>query len=145
MPSEKLKKLEKGDKILFNDRKQPLEVEKVEKDRFLVKGSGGGEYEIYEAEDTDDLLFCSRGQRRYSSYCRNLRKVGEWIKNGKSWRHSKTGKEVSIAKNEVGYWTVESDDFEVEKHLDLPMYGYNDREEAVKDIEKLIGDRPEGN
>ncbi|MBC5792633.1 MAG: hypothetical protein H8Z69_01195 [Nanohaloarchaea archaeon] len=141
----KLKRLElrEGDKVLFNDRKQPLEVEKVEDDRALIKGSGGGEYEIYEAEDTDELLFCSRGKRRYSSYCRELRKVGEWIREGDKWTHT-SGSSVRLEKNEMGYWTVDSEDIDIDREIDLPKYGYSDKEEAEKDLEKIVGKYPEG-
>ncbi len=135
--------LEKGDKVLYNDRKQPLEIEKVEDDRVLVKGSGGGEYEVYEAEDTDDLLVCSRGERRYSSYCRDLRKVGKWTKNGDKWKHT-TGSSLELVKNEMGYWTVKSESLEVEREIDLPKYGYSDKEEAEKDLKKIVRKYPEG-
>ncbi|MFB6215743.1 MAG: hypothetical protein ABEJ72_02065, partial [Candidatus Aenigmatarchaeota archaeon] len=75
---EDLQALEEDEKILFNERKTPLEVEKVESGRVIVAGPNGGEYEIYEAEDTDDLLVSRKDNRRYSSYCKNLRRVGEW-------------------------------------------------------------------
>ncbi len=135
--------LEEGEKILFNDRSQPLTVRKVEDERLLVEGPSGGEYEIYEAEDTDDLLFCKEGNRRYSSYCRDLRKVGEWInKESGAWKHSKTGENIQLEKNDIGYWVIESS--LPLNEIDSPKYGYSDREEAEKDIQKVIRKNPEG-
>lgn len=135
--------LEEGDKVLFNDRSEPLTVRKVEDERILVEGPGGGEYEIYEAEETDDLLFCKEGNRRYSSYCRELRNVGEWRKREDNlWRHSKTGNEIRLEKNDIGYWTIESS--LPLNEIEAPRYGYSDREEAEKDIKKVIRKNPEG-
>ncbi|MFB6192630.1 MAG: hypothetical protein ABEK00_00075 [Candidatus Nanohaloarchaea archaeon] len=132
--------LEEGQRILFNDRKTPLTVEKVEDDRVLVEGPSGGKYEIYQEEDA--LLVCKPGSRRYSSYCRDLRDVGEWVRDGDKWTHSKTGAEIELVKNENGFWTIRSEEFEDE--LDLPKYGYSDKEFAEEDAEKFVEDNPEG-
>ncbi len=137
-----LEDIQEGDKILFNDRSQPLTVEKIEDERVLVEGPSGGEYEIYEAEDTEDLLFCKKGNRRYSSYCRDLRKVGEWNKEGDEWEHSKTGNYIRLGKNDIGYWVIESS--LPLNEIDSPKYGYSDREEAEKDIKKVVRKNPEG-
>lgn len=134
--------LEEDDRILFNDRKMPLEVSEVEDERAVVQGPGGGEYEIY--RDGETLLWSKKGNRRYSSYCNDLRKVGEWEREDDVWKHSKTGKALVIEKNEIGYWTIKSEDFELTKDIELPMYGYNDRDEAVKEVEKFIEKHPEG-
>lgn len=134
--------LEEGDRILFNDRKMPLEVSEVEDERAVVQGPGGGEYEIYRDDET--LLWSKKGNRRYSSYCNDLRKVGEWEREDDVWKHSKTGKVLEIEKNEIGYWTIKSKDFELSKDIELPMYGYNDRDEAVKEVEKFVKNHPAG-
>lgn len=132
--------LEEGQRILFNDRKTPLTVEEVGDDRVLVAGPSGGEYEIYTEEDT--LLLCKKGNRRYSSYCKDLRDVGEWVREGDRWVHSKSGAILKLVKKENGFWTINSKKFEDE--LDLPMYGYSSREFAEEDAEKFVGHHPEG-
>ncbi|MFB6208404.1 MAG: hypothetical protein ABEJ69_03570 [Candidatus Nanohaloarchaea archaeon] len=135
--------LEEGDRVLFNDRSIPLTVEAVEDDRVVVEGPHGGEYEIYAAEDTDDLLVSRKGNRRYSSYCRDLRKTGKWERNGDRWEHSKTGAELRLEKMETGFWTVATDDFSREE-LDPPRYGYSRKEFAEEDAEKFVEKHPEG-
>lgn len=132
--------LSEGQRILFNDRKTPLTVEKVEDDRVLVAGPSGGEYEIYREEDA--LLVCKPGNRRYSSYCKDLRDVGEWIREGNSWRHSKTGAEIELIENDNGFWTIKSEKFDDE--IDTPMYGYSKKEFAEEDAEKFVQNNPEG-
>jgi hypothetical protein len=139
---EVFEQLEQGDKILFNDRKVALEVSEVEEDRAIVQGQGGGEYEVFVDEGT--LLWSKKGNRRYSSYCNDLRKVGEWSREGDTWKHSKTGSKIVIEKNEIDYWTISSEDFDLERSIELPRYGYNDREEVVKEVEKFIEKHPEG-
>lgn len=133
-----LEKFEEGDKVLFNDRKTPLEVVEAFEDEIFVEGPNGGEYEIYLDEGT--LLVSKKGNRRYSSYCKDLRKIGEWIREDDTWRHSKSSAEVSLEQNENGYWFVRSEKFEV----DNPMYGFSSKEFAVEEAEKIIGKNPEG-
>ncbi len=133
-----LEKFEEGDKVLFNDRKTPLEVVEAFEDEIFVEGPNGGEYEIYLDEGT--LLVSKKGNRRYSSYCEDLRKIGEWIREDDTWRHSKSSAEVSLEQNENGYWFVRSEKFEV----DNPMYGFSSKEFAVEEAEKIIGKNPEG-
>ena len=133
-------RFERGDKILFNDRKTPLTVSEIEDDRMLVEGPSGGEYEIY--FDGDTRLVAKPGNRKYSSYCKDLRKVGEWVREGDKWVHSKTEASIEVVKKDNGFWTLESEKFEGE--LDLPMYGYSSKEFAVEDLEKFIEKRPEG-
>lgn len=139
---EVFKELEQGDKILFNDRKIPLEVAEVEEDRVIVEGPGSGEYEIYEDEGT--LLWSKKGNRRYSSYCNDLRKVGEWRRQDDTWIHSKTGNRIWLEKTEIGYWTIRSDELDLQKEIDLPKYGYSDKETVEKEVEKFIEKHPEG-
>lgn len=132
--------LEEGLKILFNDRKTPLKVTEKDSDRALVKGPNGGEYEIYTDEGT--LLVSKPGNRRYSSYCKDLRSVGEWNRKEDKWIHSKTGAEVIMEKKENGYWTIRTEG--LEDDIDTPMYGYSDKEFAKEDAEKFVGKHPEG-
>lgn len=129
--------LEEGQRILFNDRSRPLTVEEVEDDRVLVKGPSGGEYEIYRDDGT--TLVCRPGNRRYSSYCEDLREVGEWNREGDSWRHSGTGAELRLERKENGFWTIESD-----LDVDVPKYGYSTKEFAEEEAEKYIRNNPEG-
>lgn len=136
-----LNQFKKGDRILFNERVQPLEVEESEDGVLRVTGPQGAEYEIY----TEDgkLLYCKKGNRRYSSYVNELRKTGEWRKTGDSWTHSKTGAEIRLSKNEMGFWTLETDGIDPEP-IDPPKYGYSDKEFAEEDAEKLVNRNPEG-
>lgn len=131
---------EEGDRILFNDRKTPLTVEKIEDDEMEVSGPSGGEYEIY--FDGDTRLVAKPGNRKYSSYCKDLRKVGEWEREDDEWIHSKTEASIKVVKKDNGFWTLESEKFE--EDLDLPKYGYSSKEFAVEDAEKFVGKRPEG-
>ncbi|MFO7793641.1 MAG: hypothetical protein R6V35_01560, partial [Candidatus Nanohaloarchaea archaeon] len=84
----KFEKFEEGDKILFSDRKTPLTVEEVKEEEMKVTGPSGGEYEIY--YDGNTQLVAKPGNRKYSSYCKDLRKVGEWVRKDNEWIHSKT-------------------------------------------------------
>lgn len=145
MNNDVFEQLEEDELILFNDRKTPLKVEKRREDNSVeVAGPSGGEYEIYRAEDDEDVLLVSKkGNRRYSSYCKDLRKVGEWVReNNNLWRHSKTGAEIELAKKDNGFWTIKSDKFGDE--LDLPKYGYSSREFAEEDAQKFVDNNPEG-
>lgn len=134
----KLEDLEKGDRILFNDRATPLEVEQVKDDGVIVAGPKGGEYELYEDEGT--LLVCKKGNWRYSSYCKDLRRVGEWKRNNDKWTHSITGAQISIEEDENGFWQVESDTFDI----DNPMYGFSSKEFAEEEVKSILEDNPAG-
>lgn len=134
----KLEDLEKGDRILFNDRATPLEVEEIKNDGIIVAGPKGGEYELYEDEGT--LLVCKKGSRRYSSYCKDLRKVGKWERNDDEWIHSITRARIRIEENENGFWHIDSDTFDI----DNPMYGFSSREHAKEEVESILDDNPAG-
>ena len=136
----KFEKFEKDDKILFNDRKTPLTVEQVKEEEMEVSGPSGGEYEIY--YDGDTRLVAKPGNRKYSSYCKDLRKVGEWIREDDSWIHSKSEASIKLEKKDNGFWTLKSEKFEDE--LDNPMYGFSNREAALEEVEKFIENCPEG-
>ena len=136
----KFDKFEKDDKILFNDRKTPLTVEQVKQEEMEVSGPSGGEYEIY--YDGDTRLVAKPGNRKYSSYCKDLRKVGEWIRTEDEWIHSKSKDSIKLEKNDNGFWTLKSEKFEDE--LDNPMYGFSNREAAQEEVEKFIESCPEG-
>jgi hypothetical protein len=133
-----LEELEEDDRVLFNDRAQPLEVKEVEEESVIVAGPKGGEYEIYLDEGT--LLVCKKGNRRYSSYCEDLRKVGEWIHDGDEWRHSISGARVWLEEDSNGFWRVESDEFDP----DNPMYGFSSKEFAVEEAEDIVESNPDG-
>lgn len=132
--------LEEGMKVLFNDRKTPLEVEDKDSERAIVEGPNGGRYEIY--KDDEALLVSREGNRRYSSYCKDLRSVGEWIREEDTWTHSQTGAEVSLREKDTGFWTVDTKG--LEETVETPLYGYSDKEFAEEDAEKFIGKHPEG-
>lgn len=136
----KFEKFEKDDKILFNDRKAPLTVEQVKEEEMEVSGPSGGEYEIY--YDGDTRLVAKPGNRKYSSYCKDLRKVGEWIRTEDEWIHSKSEASIKLEKKDNGFWTLKSEKFEDE--LDNPMYGFSNREAALEEVEKFIENCPEG-
>ncbi len=141
MPPETFEQLEKGDRILFNNRKVPLEVENVDENRLHVKGPQGGEYIMFPAEEKPDLiLIASKGSREYASKVEDLREVGQWEKTAeKRWQHSKSGKTIELAKNDTGFWTIKT-----ELEADVPKYGYSSREHAEEEIENLIEKNPEG-
>jgi hypothetical protein len=136
----KFEKFEKDDKILFNDRKTPLTVEEVKEQDMKVTGPSGGEYEIY--YDGNTQLVAKPGNRKYSSYCKDLRKVGEWIREDDAWIHSKSEASIKLEKKDNGFWTLKSEKFEDE--LDNPMYGFSNREAALEEVEKFIENCPEG-
>lgn len=136
----KFEKFEKDDKILFNDRKTPLTIEEVKEEEMKVTGPSGGKYEIY--YDGDTRLVAKPGNRKYSSYCKDLRKVGEWIRTEDEWIHSKSEASIKLEKKDNGFWTLKSEKFEDE--LDNPMYGFSNREAALEEVEKFIENRPEG-
>jgi hypothetical protein len=132
--------LEEGLKILFNDRKTPLEVLEKDDEKAVVGGPNGGRYEIFVDDGT--LLVSREGNRRYSSYCEDLRSVGEWNRTENCWKHSKTDAKVSMEKKENGFWTVRTEGLEDE--IDTPMYGYSDKEFAKEDAEAFVKNHPEG-
>lgn len=130
-----------GDRVLFNDRKQPLQVVS-DGEELDVQGPSGGEYVIYEA-DSGDLLVSKKGNKRYSSYVENLRKVGEWKEDDDlEWNHSGTNAQISVEQLETGNWKIIRENFHVE--VDQPKYGFLEKEAAVEEAEKLIRKHPEG-
>ncbi len=131
--------LEKGDKVLFNNRKTPLNVIEAS-EKVVVQGPKGGKYEIF--CDNDALLVAKPGKRDYASYCKDLRKVGEWVREENEWKHSKSQAYIKIEKKSNGFWTLKSDKFE--EDLDIPMYGFTAKEAAVEEVEKCISKNPEG-
>jgi len=131
--------LEKGDRILFNDRKTPLTVLETGEE-LLVQGPQGAEYIIYTENDT--LLVCSKGKKKYSSYCKNLRKTGEWVETENGWKHSKSGAEIKVEKKDNGFWTVKTKG--IEEDLEVPLYGFTNRGFALEEAEKFVEKNPEG-
>jgi hypothetical protein len=129
--------LEEGDRVLFGDRKLPLEVEEVKEDRALVDGPQGGEYVLYTEEDI--VLVSSKGDRRYSSLAEDLRRTGRWERTGDIWTHSKTRQQVRLEETEAGFWRIDT-----EFAVDQPKYGYRSKEDAETDVQNLIDNHPEG-
>lgn len=140
---ENLQELEQADRVLFGDRATPLDVEEVSEDGVKIKGPKGGEYELYTEEDAKHPLIAKPGNRRYASYAENLRKVGEWEKEKeKTWKHTDTGAKISLVKNSAGFWNLEVENLDEE--LDLPKYGFSDKEKAREELEKIMDKNPEG-
>lgn len=131
---------EEGDKILFNDRKTPLTVKNFSEESLIVEGPSGGEYKIYISEG--ELLVCRKGNERYSSYCKNLRKTGEWVEKGDSWKHTASNAEIFVKEKENGFWTVSCENLGGE--IDVPLYGFTSKEDAVEEIESFTSSHPEG-
>ena len=142
-PFEVFHELEEGEKILFNDRKTPLTVKEIQEDEIQVAGPKGGQYILYTEEDAKHPLTAKPGNKKYSSYAKNLRKVGKWQKtNEKTWQHTKTNAEIKVKKNQVGFYTLETENFD--QQIDLPKYGFSDLENALQEAQKIIKDNPEG-
>lgn len=138
-----LQKLETEDKVLFEGRKKPLTVEKISENGAIIKGPNGGEYKIYEENDAKHFLIAKPGNERYSSYCKKLRRIGEWEKTGdRKWRHTDTNAEISIIKNSAGFWTLKIE--KLEENIDLPKYGFSDLENAQEEAHKILENNPEG-
>lgn len=139
-----LKSLKNGEKILFNNRKIPLEVVQQEEDRLFVEGPKGGEYVIYPAPDDSNIILVSRkGTRRYASRVEDLRRVGEWKQVEKNrWEHSISEAVVEISENELGHYTISTDNIEI--RIDQPKYGFSELEVVKNEIKKIIKDNPEG-
>ena len=135
--------LEERDRVLFDERATPLDVEEVSKEGVKIAGPKGGEYELYTEEDAKHPLIAKPGNRRYASYAKNLRKVGEWQKKSeKTWEHTDTGAQISLEKNSAGFWNLEIENFDEE--IDLPKYGFSDLENAREEAEKIVDKNPEG-
>lgn len=141
MSDKTFEKLEEGNRVLFNERKIPLKVENVDENRLHVSGPQGGEYIMFPAEEKPELiLIANKGSREYASKVENLREVGVWEKiNERKWRHSKSGEEIELMKNDAGFWTIETG-----LEADVPKYGFSSEEHAREEIKKLVEDNPEG-
>ena len=134
-----LDKLSEGDRILFNDRKTPLKVVDTGEDAE-IEGPQGGRYVLYEEEST--VLVSREGSRRYASKVENLRKTGEWKRNGDCWRHSKTDAKISIDQEETGNWIISVSG--IIDSPDRPSYGFLRKEAAVDEVNSFVQERPEG-
>ena len=137
--------LENGDRILFEGRAKPLEVMQVQEEQIKIRGPSGGKYILFVADKKDRVLISKEDKKDYASYIDNLRKVGKWKQNTEnSWKHSKSGAEIKLEKKETGYWTIKTEDFDLQKEIDLPLYGYSEREFAEEEAEKFMKKHPEG-
>lgn len=105
-------------------------------DELVVEGPSGGRYVIY--MDGDTRLVAKPGNRKYSSYCENLRKTGEWRREGDRWVHSRGEAYIEI-EEESGLYRVESN-----LEIDAPMYGFTSREAAEEFVEDAVEKNPEG-
>lgn len=132
-----LGEFEEGERVLFEGRKTPLKVVKASDTEIEVEGPKGGRYRIY--RDGDTVLYCKPGNEKYSSYCKNLRKVGEWVREGNRWKHTGSGATLELEKADSGLFKIKTD-----LEIDTPMYGFTDKEKAVEFIQKKLEDRPEG-
>ncbi len=135
--------LEEGDRVLFGGKKIPLTVEEVGEERVFVEGPHGGEYVLFRSPDDGTLLYATRGNRRYASLLEDLRTVGRWEQtDADTWEHTVTDAVVRLVQKDTGFWTIETE--ELDPDLDLPAYGYTDRDVAEEAVEKLLEDNPEG-
>ncbi|WP_414838032.1 hypothetical protein ACK3SF_01370 [Candidatus Nanosalina sp. VS9-1] len=136
-----LGKLDEGDKILFDERSQPLEIQETDEKKVIVEGPKGGQYQIFD-EDAKHFLISKPGDREYASYIKNLRRIGEWIETDEdSYRHTDTEASLELVKNSAGFWTVKASGIQ---NLDLPKYGFSDKEAAREQLEKILDSNPEG-
>lgn len=136
MPS--FDEFDKGEFILYGDKKQPLEVTDVREDRLLVAGPQGGEYVLFYGDDGETLLEATPGKRQYASVIENLRHVGRWEQQDDGrYVHSASGDTIEVVQEDTGFWTIETtlDD------VDLPKYGWTDREDADEKARSLVTDR----
>lgn len=137
--------LEEKDKILFDSRSKPLKVIDIQENQIKIEGPSEGQYILFVAEEKNRVLISKEDKRDYASYVENLRKIGEWQKTGdKSWKHSKSKADIRLEQKETGYWTIKTEDFNLEKEINLPLYGYSNRELAEEEVKKFINNHPEG-
>ena len=138
---DKFDAVEDGDFVLFNNRKQPLEVVKKEEERAEIKGPQGGRYMIFVSER--GLRVSKKGSRRYSSAVRDLRNTGTWERiSDNEWEHTGTGARVEIVERGTGLWSIETEGFEPD--VDVPQYGFTEREFAQETAKKIIRKHSEG-
>ncbi len=135
--------IDEGDRVLFNDRKQPLVVRDAGEEKLLVDGPQGGEYVIFPAPDDPDVLLVAKpGNRQYASKVEDLRVVGHWTEpEDGQWRHTGTGATVDVVQNDAGNWTLAVDGV---APPDLPGYGFLERDGAVEAAEQFMRRHPEG-
>jgi len=133
--------LDAGDRVLFEGRKQPLTVVEDRGDAYRIEGPQGGEYVLH--RDDAVLLLSKPGNRRYASRVEDLRTTGEWEQVGTDqYRHTVTGAELELVESGSGFVTIRAEG--IEGDLDIPGYGFTDREHAEEAIQDIIDDHPEG-
>lgn len=135
--------IETGDRVLFNEKKQPLDVVEAGEEKLLLEGPNGGEYVIFPApDDPEQLLVAAPGNRQYASAVQDLRTVGRWENDGEdAWRHTGSGAAVAVVQNDAGNWTLAVDGI---APPDLPGYGFLERADAVAAAEEFMRAHPEG-
>lgn len=133
--------LEEGDRVLFDGRKRPLTVEEDRGGEYLIQGPQGGEYILH--RDGETLLLSKPGNRRYASRVEGLHTTGEWEEVGEDrFRHTVTGAELELVESASGFLTIRAEG--IEGDLDIPGYGFTDREHAEEELNDIIEDHPEG-
>lgn len=137
--------LTEGDRILYNEKQQPLTVIDVRADAVQVEGPQGGRYLLFTApDDPDTVLESTSGNREYAREITDLRVVGEWKQiDTDAWEHTQTGAQVALEQTGAGYWTLSIDNFAGELP-DIPQYGFTSKEIALDEAEQFMEDHPEG-
>lgn len=137
-----LDELAEGDHVLFGDRTQPLRVTDVGEERVLVEGPHGGDYMLFRAEDSGRLLVAKPGNREYASYAGELRVVGHWERVADDrWEHTGTGASIALERTEAGFWSLAVEGLD---DVEVPKYGFTEKDIARQEAEKLMRDEPEG-
>jgi len=140
-PEKIFEKIEKGDHVLFNDKKKPLKVLEKSGKKALLEGPRGGIYQIFMSER--GLMASKKGSRRFSKDVKELRKTGRWDKTSENrWKHTGTEASIELVKRETGFWDVEVVGFK--PNIELPGYGFTDKKFALEEIDNIISKHPEG-
>lgn len=137
--------LAEDDRVLYNEKQQPLTVTAVRDDAVHVQGPQGGEYLLFRAPDDPSVILESKsGNREYARKVTDLRVTGEWQQTGDdSWAHTVTDATVRLEQTGAGYWTVIIDDFTGDVP-DIPQYGFTSKEIAREAAQDFMDDNPEG-
>lgn len=137
--------LEAGDRVLYNEKQEPLTVATVQENGVWVEGPQGGEYLLFRApDDPETILESQSGNREYARAVTDLRVVGEWEQTGEgTWTHTMSGATVHLTTTDAGYWTLTIDGFSGETP-DIPQYGYMSREIALEEAQGFMDEHPEG-
>jgi hypothetical protein len=138
-------RISRGDRILYNEKQQPLTVTAVREDAVEVDGPQGGEYLLFRApDDPETILESQSGNREYSRQVTDLRITGEWQQTADDqWEHTVTGATVRLDETGAGYWTVVIEGFSGETP-DIPAYGFTEKSIARETAGDFMDAHPEG-